>query len=496
MKKIITVGLVLMLAFTPVSAAEGEMGYFGGVSSGKKMSTLTAQSQVKKNTVSKYTLPYKEVVYLSGKPEVVEGTITINPGKGVDKDKGIGDYTESYIVSAQNKDKTASVSRSVSFKTQYVYDAERRQTVKTSTISKWTENVLANGQSYQLKAADSTYSKSILEHYAPGVTYYRGDIDYTASYTAGEDTVTVTVEGPIYGYEQAFAKTETQKRTITIQKGEDGEGYTVYETPTITAYKDITYGANEPDAISFAGNYKELIRSEGVLNYELDNPHLYEDERMGSLSVQSAPIIDQLSVRDIPSMLGHPARTDVSKAYSLKLFTEEPDNFSPNQVVTREEYITMLVKALQMPLPEIEKKSSKKVVEQSPFTDVDLEDSFYPYAKAAYDAGLIGGGRVNRGSYLTREAMYVLNIRAMGLERLGIGTAGNYTPFVDDNVISPWAKNAIYAASKIGLITVNNGYIFPTKKVTKAECATFLNQFLNYLRYDLQKDYNEKMLLG
>ncbi len=496
MKKALAIGLTFILSFTPVSAAEGEIGYFGGVSSGKKMDTLTALAQSKRSTVSRYTLPYKEVVYLSGTPEVVEGTITINPGKGVDKDKGTGDYTESYVVTAQNKEKTASVTRNVTFKTQYVYDAERKQTIKTSNITRWTENVLAGGVLYQLRSADSTFSKSILEHYAPGVTYYRGDIDYTAVYTVGESRATVTVEGPIYGYEQAFAKTETQRRTVTIQKGDNGEGYTVYETPTVTAYKDITYGANEPDAISFAGNYKEIIRNEGVLNYEIDNFYLYEDERIGTINVQNSPTIDQLSIREIPSMVGHPALTDVKKAYSMKIFEEDPRMFSPNQVVTRGEYITMLVKALQMPLPEVSRRSNTKVVEESPFTDVALEDSFYPYAKAAYDAGLIGGGKVDRNSYLTREAMYLLNIRAIGLERLGIGTAGSYTPFVDDNMISSWAKNSIYAASKIGLITVSNGYIFPTKKVTKAECATFLNEFINYLRYGLQKDYNQKMLLG
>ena len=92
--------------------------------------------------------------------------------------------------------------------------------------------------------------------------------------------------------------------------------------------------------------------------------------------------------------------------------------------------------------------------------------------------------------------MYVLNIKAMGLERLGLGTMGTYTPFVDDNNISSWAKNSLYAASKLGIITVSNGYIFPQKYVTKAECATFLDQFIDYLRYDLQKDYNDKMLLG
>lgn len=486
-----------MLCITPVSAKEGEMGYFGGISTGTKMPTLTSLLQTKKaSTTTRYSLPYKEVIYLSGTPEVVEGTITINTGKGVEKDKGSGKYNESYIIKAQNKEDTASITRSITFTTEYIYEEDKKQTTKTSTVTKWSEVVRAGGQTYQLKSNASHYSKSILEHYAPGVTYYRGDVDYTAVYAQDDSEVTMMVEGPIYGYDQAFAKTETQKRTVTIDIGGNGDGYTVYETPTITAYKDILYGVNEPDAISFGGNYKEIIRNEGVVSYQIDNPLLYDDEKIGMINIESSPTIEQLSVMEIGSIKGHPAQTDISKVYSMKIFTDEPASFSANQVVTRQEYIAMLVRALQMPLPEPTKKSKKTVVEPSPFTDVKEGDTYYPYAKAAYDAGLIGGGRLDGKSHLTREAMYVLNIRALGLERLGIGTGGVYTPFIDDGNISSWAKNTVYAASKIGLVPASNGYIFPTKKVTKAEAATFLNQYINYLRYDLQKDYSEKMLFN
>ena len=92
--------------------------------------------------------------------------------------------------------------------------------------------------------------------------------------------------------------------------------------------------------------------------------------------------------------------------------------------------------------------------------------------------------------------MYLLNVKAIGLERLGLGTMDSYTPFVDDGQISSWAKSSIYAASNLGIITPSNGYILPKKLVTKAECATFLDQLINYLRYELQKDYNDKMLIG
>ena len=183
----------------------------------------------------------------------------------------------------------------------------------------------------------------------------------------------------------------------------------------------------------------------------------------------------------------------------MKIFTDDASTFSANQVVTKQEYIAMLVKAFNMELPEEKTKSSRRkntTEEVSPFTDIKSGDTYYKYAVAAYNAGLIDGGEFNGTTYLTRELMYTLNVKAMGLARLGIGTMDTYTPFVDDNQISSWAKSSIYAASKLGIINSANGYVFPKKNVTKAECATFLDQLISYLRYDLQQDYTDKMLIG
>ncbi len=510
MKKILIMGITFILAMSSLSALEGEMGYFGGISTGIKIPTITELSQAKKaSATTRHTLPYKENVYLSGKPELVEGTIEIRPGKGLDKTKGSGKYNEVYTIKAQNAEGTAKVTRNITFETQYIYEASRKQTTKISRATKWTEIIVVGGQTYQLDSKQSSYTKSILEDYTPGVTYYRGDIQYDAVYNqvAAQDgaSITVSIDGPIYGYEQAFAKTETQRRNIAIDLGDTQ--YYIEETPTFTVHKDIQYGANEPDAFSLAGNYKELIRSEGVLAYNVivGSPELYDDELIGTAQVANSPILEQLSIPNLTRIKGHPAESDIKKMYSMKIFTEPAARFSVNQAVTRQEYVEMLVRALQMPLPDPPKKTNSAFGavgantqngEPSPFVDVKSTDAFYPYAMAAYNAGLIGGGTLNIKRALTREEMYVLNMRAVGLERLGIGTMGIYTPFIDDAHIADSAKSSIYAASKLGIITPSNGYVFPKKTVTKAECAALLGQFIDYLRYDLQKDYNEKMLMN
>lgn len=504
MKKLATIALCLALFASSTYAAEGEMGCFGGISTGIKLETLTALAQSKQKTPSKYTLPYKENIYLSGQAETVEGTIEIKPGKGIDKEAGEGTYTETYKMSAQNSTGTCKVTRNVTFSTQYIYDASLKQTTKNTTVKKWSEIITVNGQTYTLDSNQSDFSKSILEDYTPGVLYYRGDVHYNAVYKAAggnnNSTISVTVNAPIYGYEQAYAKCETQQRTITVDLG-NGEGYAIEETPTFNVYRDIEYGVNEPTAISMAGNYKEIMRSEGALSYNIlqGSPSLYEDDAVGMVGVSNSPSVEQLSYPTTLNLAGHPAETQIKKMYSMKIFSQNASTFSTNAVVTKKDYVTMLVKALQLELPEEEKtnkRSSKKKDEVvNPFTDLAKTDASYRYILAAYNAGLVDGGYFNGNSYLTRELMYVINMRAIGLQRLGLATGDTYTAFVDDNLIGNWAKSSIYAAAKLGIVTSTNGYVYPKKNVTYAECATFLDQFIDYLRYDLQKDYIDKMLL-
>ncbi|MGL5675479.1 MAG: S-layer homology domain-containing protein [Cellulosilyticaceae bacterium] len=495
-RKRILVVLAALMAATPLYAYEGEMGYFGGITPGYKLPTTTALAQEKAKKPSKVVLPYKETVYLTGKPVTVEGTMEFRP-QVVDKTKPVGTYTENYVMKAEDKGTQSKLTRTLTLDTQYVYDPVARQTTKTSEVKKWTELISIGGTTYQLDFRNSEFSKSMLEDHTPGVTYYRGDLAYAAVYnnvTAGGGAqATVSVSGPIYGYDHAYAKTETQKRTITIEDGTNN--YFIEEMPTFTTYKELQYGANEPWAISFGGNYKEVLRGDGTVMYnvQVGHPGLYDNEKIGTVGIADTPSIEQLRAVELSHMKGHPAESDIRKMYALQIFTGDPTKMSPNQVVTRGQYIEMLVRALKLPLPEVEKKktvsSKKDEVEIIVFTDIKKDDPLYPYALAAYNAGLIGNGRVNPGTYLTREEMLAMNVRAIGLERLGIATSGMVTPFLDDNLISDWAKSPVYAASRIGLVDTTNGYLLPQRKVTQAEAAAFMNRLLEYLRYELQKDY-------
>lgn len=473
---------------TGVKGADGEMSCFGGITPGVKF----------EKQGDKVTLPYKENIYLEGKAQTVTGTLEIRPGKAIDKEKGVGSYTEGYKMVAQNTEGTVKLTRTITLETNYVYEKELRQTTKVTTPKSWAETIIIEGKTYKLDSKQSSFSKSILEEATPGVLYYRGDLHYESVYknvSQGDARVTVSVSAPIYGYEQAYAKTETHKRTIRV-KLEDHQGYVIEEVPSFTVYKELAYGVNEPTAISMAGNYKEITRGEGVLMYQMKQgaPELYGKDKAGTIEVSDSPSFQQLSLPTTLHLKGHPAESQIKKMYSLKIFEENPLTFATHQIVTRKEYIAMLVKAMGIPLPEPKKGRGKQEEEKSPFMDLKTSDPYYPYAKAAYEAGLIEGTLFQGNHYLTREMLYVWHVKALGLQRLGLSGANYNTSFIDDAQIASWAKPAIQAASRLGLITTTNGYLFPKKKVTQAECATFLDQLLIYMRYDLQKDYSEYLL--
>ncbi|OON92876.1 MAG: hypothetical protein ATN31_07735 [Candidatus Epulonipiscioides saccharophilum] len=492
MKKFLTAILCFGFIATNTLALEGELGYFGGTTPGTKIPDSIVLAQTRFEVDDNYVLPYKETVYLTGKPIVVEGTLEIQPGE-IDPDSSSGGYSESYIIRAISEDEQTEISRTLTLDTIYAKNDITGQVTKSSNVGNWTEMIVAEGTTYTLDPERSNFSKSIIEDYTPGVKYYSGDIYYTACYTAGADAETIMeVDSRVYGYDQAFAKSEVQQRSIIIDDGENQ--YYIEETPSTTMTKELSYSGNQPIAISFAGNYKEVIQGQGstVYNMLIAGDEVHPKDQKGSFSVKDSPSIAQLSTPSIESLIGHPAKSDVAKLYAMGIFDKRPEAFSTNQVVTRGEYIKMLVKALKIPLPDFDDRRGDQI--KNPFEgEISADDSFYPYYLAAYEAGLIID-TVNANDFLTREQMIVFNIRALGLSRLGANAFNSQMAFIDDSLISDYAKSSIYAATKIGILPITNGYLFPQKYVTYQDCAALLNDFINYLRYDLQKDYNQYIM--
>ncbi len=496
--------------FSPfVYGKEGEMGYFGGISEGYRLPQTMDQQVVSKSKKSKSTtMNYKEIVFLTGTPIEMEGTLKIESKGQVDEDKDNGTYQEVYTVEIQNlKNPEESLERKITLETRYYKKKQpyMTQVIKETTpIKKWTETVKIGGETYILNADKSEFHQSIIEDYTPGVQYYTGAISSKSYYTkgtegAGEELI-YSLEGPIYGYEQQWSKTEIQELQFVVESTGGEKTWQMAGTlqPSVTTKKTLQYHQLPNLPHSLEGTYKEVMENHGGLFYNITtyHPELTSKQKIGSVSVPSFNIFEILQApKNLSFLKGHFAESDVKKLYSMNILDENPAYFQPNQAMPRAQYVKALIRTMNIPIEEVETKrtSRRKNKEEDPliFADVPKTHPDYPYIMAAYKSQLIQGD----GAYfyperpISREEAFVVFIRILGLERLGLDPTPQ-TPFVDDRYIASWAKRDLYAAYNLGLIKGNTeGKIMPKNWLSKGEAAALINRLIDYLRYDILEDY-------
>lgn len=147
--------------------------------------------------------------------------------------------------------------------------------------------------------------------------------------------------------------------------------------------------------------------------------------------------------------------------------------FSPGNLVTREEFVKMLVSAFEISLPE---------EPQLPFTDCAPEGWYCEYIAAAFEAGLINGvdsDTFGLGQYITREDMMVMLYRA--IEKAGSITEPNadVSPFIDSSEISSYALEAVGALHRAGILNGDGtGYFRARDNTTRAETAVVLYRII------------------
>lgn len=188
--------------------------------------------------------------------------------------------------------------------------------------------------------------------------------------------------------------------------------------------------------------FTNIIQNEEYSIY-IDN-HLVGHFKMGTFS-------------DIEN---HWAREVIDRLHKYQIISGYEDgSFRANNPLTREEYVTMLVKGLKLSTPK------KKEV---PFTDIAESRWSAPYISAAISKGILVSSEYSNGRFqpakgVTREEMAVMTARAMKL------TANvNVLSFLDGSVI----KNKGLVGALVDKKIIN-GYpdqtFRPLKTLTRAE---------------------------
>ncbi len=495
-KRVISLLLVsTVLVQNTVYANVGDMGFFTGITSGRRLpkTTETLNDIVDNERV---TLDYKELNFLTGEPIVFEGTIDLSnsieieqPQYSTDVTNGIG--SSSYSVKPykySSKEDDLLINRNINFDVNYYAIGD--SVVKDYSVKSWKETVTMGEQKYTLDSDRSHYQLSISEQNKPSVSYYAGDISSFAYYTYGEEVVTVEQVGRIYGYTSAYSQTETHRIDVTVRKGDEVYQYQI--RPSVTAQKDLIWNDNEPSLMSFSGNYREIMSNVSGLTYDVTNKptssFLLEDK--GFANLQTPNTFEQLIPIEIETLKGHWAYSDIQKLYSLRVLNGNPEFFVPNQAITRSDFVEMLVNTIKL---EIEENPSPKNTISFLFPDVTSERDDYDVIMTAYKNGIIYGQEHTAQFYpdeiITREEAISIIMRSLGLDNIGY-TSTTITPFVDDSDIYDYAKKHIYTAHKIGLITPNEeGKFNPKAPLTKAQAAALCIRLMDYMREDLYTDF-------
>lgn len=149
------------------------------------------------------------------------------------------------------------------------------------------------------------------------------------------------------------------------------------------------------------------------------------------------------------------------------------NNFAPDNYITREEFVKILVSALGIP-------AADKLNDS--FSDADENAWYYPYVAAAYNAGILSGcgdGTLGVGRNITREDMSVLVVKA--LESSGRSLESDFElNFTDNEQISDYAKESIRLLKGMGIVSGDENNLFcPKEPLTRAQAATVVYMSLN-----------------
>ena len=144
--------------------------------------------------------------------------------------------------------------------------------------------------------------------------------------------------------------------------------------------------------------------------------------------------------------------------------------FSPNNNVTREQFLKMLILATGIDAEEGE----------NTFADVDENAWYKPYVLKAKNFGIVNGisdSEFGIGRNITRQDMAVMIARI--IDKLNVKTTEIETDkFADENSISDYAKDSVGFMKSIGLIEGYNNEFRPLDNLTRAESATIIAKFI------------------
>ncbi|MCL2203100.1 MAG: S-layer homology domain-containing protein [Defluviitaleaceae bacterium] len=500
-----------------VHARIGDMGFFGGISQGRRLphttETIIFQQGNGRNTrATTLDVNYQELVFLLGRPLQFDGvmTITNNAPAHIANSATLynapanlprsGVFTKRFLV--QPTDGTAEdirIDRNMNFNVEFRVAGNNVIYTYRIVRASWRETITTPDGDFVLDNMRSHFGASVIEDRTPGVNYYRGNV-WARLYFIGPDDVLVIVEqeGEFHGFYSAWAATETHRTNVSIWHG-DTWALNYQIRPSVTVNNVMRWAQNEPTAISFAGNFQEVMQTFAGLRYDIFHPvpHFMWDEPLtGASSLHHPNSFEQLPAANLDFLRGNAAEDDIHRLFAMEVLTGPPTNFVPGQAITRGQFMTALARAIRLPTADPPRVTRNREPEPL-FTDVTVHRPEFRYIEAVVREG-VAQGRAD-GSFhfdygITRQEAFVTIVRALGLETMGMYPTVA-SPFADSDAIARWAIREVNVAYTLGIIAPDeNGNIRPADSMSKGEAARLLNRLIDYMRTGLANDYADQIV--
>jgi len=143
--------------------------------------------------------------------------------------------------------------------------------------------------------------------------------------------------------------------------------------------------------------------------------------------------------------------------------------FAPNDEITREEFLKIILNAFEL---------TSSNTAKTTFKDVADNAWYKPFVETAYTLGIVNGHSevlFGVGEKITREDMAVITERAAKLAEVTFTETESIDVFVDDNTISDYAKESVYHLKNAGIINgVGEGFFAPKQNATRAQAALMI----------------------
>jgi N-acetylmuramoyl-L-alanine amidase len=496
---------ILFFAFpNAVFAREGDCGYEGGISSGE--------------VLGKTIFDYQEYFLGSGTPILMKGTVSLK------KSAKQNILTSTYNYNLKNTAKSATLTRQVVLTT-VITTKSNGQKIEDTTISKPVESFKIKNQTYTLTSYEFTRT-NIIDPW-PAINYYAGNFNSKKTYRTGSGTgatasvgsIVVDTSGEFYGYDQYWGCAEViTLNSIVSSEQKIGEttdkwGATAKITISTSTAKQLSYVQSKPSSISFSGGYVQKQFNNSIAEIDAKFPE-FDSKGVSldkvntineTLKLESFPSESRLPIINLKHIRGHWSENDATILFSLEIFKGNSSTFNPDTYIKRDEFASIIMNAAkEVPLdPAFSAKTTTSKPKVTPlpnsssFIDVPLTNLYFSQIEQALKKNLMAGksgAKFGPNDTMTVAEVITVFIRALGLENLAPNPI-SMTSFKDDKNIPSYARTSVYVAEKIGLIQDSEkGYLNPNDKVTRGKAALLINDFIEYMRTGIRKDYKEKLI--